>query len=1046
MGSKINIQIPHLLTEAVRNGRAVLMTGAAASADCVNSKGESPPGDARLRDLLSEKFMAKKLPNRTAQNVAQMAIENGAGRSAVYETISNAFSGMKTSEAYRSVTDFNWRAIATTNVDTFLEEAYSDSKRRRQTLIPFVKDSDPVDERLRQASSPLQYLKLHGCLNHRLDPDIPLILSWEQSDQFSANRIKLFQRLNEMAHNSTMIFAGYSMADDHISQLVHRLDAKNRSRWYIVAHDAEDEDIRFWASRNIEVIKCKFHDFMSALDVALPALLRFFTPSSEAALFPLRAYYASEIEESEAVRAALTKDLVLVHSGMPAQEQTAERFYSGYDTGFGAILKRLDARRKVTEDLLFKALLELESPSEPSLFVLRGPGGSGKTIALKRAAFDAATANSALVLWLREAGQLRSEVFLEIADLVRRPIYLFVDEVALHVDNMTSFLRTMKIRKVPVIVIGAEREADWRTYCENLEEVLIPQFLRVGTLHSAEVETLLDLLERYNCLGDLKGKKRSEQVKAFMAEEKANRQLLVALHVLTRGLPFEKIILSEFEAIQPEEARRLYLDIATMNQFNVPVRAGTVSRASGIDFRDYQDKFFLPLKDIISTAVDPYTQDYVYRTRHPLVAEIVFRQVCRDDALRAEQFIHLIGGFDVGYSSDARALEGICRGRSLTDAFSEVEHARSIYRAAVDAAPKLPYLNQQWAIFESTHPLGDLLDAETLAEAACEAEPRTSSFLHTRAEIARKRAKREQSSVLKEQLRRLARKYLDRMPNGDRFAVLSRCKLLVDEVSDFGDSLSGSESEREADDRALALKLRDATTALARAQQDFPDDPEPNETEARLWDELKEKGRALSALERAWKKLPRHMGVAVKLSQIYAAAGRIEDQGAILREALDREPDDREANMAMALFVLNGQDPDLGLAESRLRQSFIPGDQNYEARYLLAQLLFHRGYFVSSDSLFNEIDSRAPKNFRKFTPRVDNPITKLLPKYMGSVDKVGQGFFFVRTGSYHSGIYAHRLSFDEAVVDEIELGRSIDFRIRFTRKGPVAVDIAVRDI
>ena len=42
-----------------------------------------------------------------------------------------------------------------------------------------------------------------------------------------------------------------------------------------------------------------------------------------------------------------------------------------------------------------------------------------------------------------------------------------------------------------------------------------------------------------------------------MGEEQANRQLLVALHVLTKGLPFEKIVLNEYESVRPEQARRL---------------------------------------------------------------------------------------------------------------------------------------------------------------------------------------------------------------------------------------------------------------------------------------------------------------------------------------------------------------------------------------------------------------------------------------------------------------------------------------------------------
>ncbi len=108
-------------------------------------------------------------------------------------------------------------------------------------------------------------------------------------------------------------------------------------------------------------------------------------------------------------------------------------------------------------------------------------------------------------------------------------------------------------------------------------------------------------LERHNCLGELTRIERSKQVAEFMSEERADRQLLVALHELTQGIPFEKIVLDEYDRV-PEKARRLYLDIATMHQFAVPVRAGTISRVSGIRFRDYEQEFFEPLKDMVTVV------------------------------------------------------------------------------------------------------------------------------------------------------------------------------------------------------------------------------------------------------------------------------------------------------------------------------------------------------------------------------------------------------------------------------------------------------------
>jgi hypothetical protein len=454
-----------------------------------------------------------------------------------------------------------------------------------------VKDDEPVDERMRSSLNPLQYLKLHGCLNHRLDKDIPLVLSWEQYAAYSKHRNRLFGRLNDLAHECPILFIGYALGDAHIRDLTYRLEQSSRPKWYIVDPEAEDEDRNFWSTKNVEVIKCRFGQFMKALDAAIPPLMRIGSTSPSEVHFPLRRFYSTSAEESDLVRGSLAKDLTFVHATMPVAEQTAERFYSGYDTGWGCITQRLDARRKITDDLLYKALLENEAPTDPIFILLKGPAGAGKTIALKRAAFDAATAYDAIVLWLEESGQLRSDVFIEIADLVRLPIYLFVDQVALHVEKLVPFMIAMKAKHAPVVIIGAEREADWATYCSDLQIVLPPHSMRVGPLASSEIEVLLDLLERHNCLGELKSKTHEQRVAAFASEEYADRQLLVALHVLTRGLPFEKIVLDEYESVHSEQAQRLYLDIASLNQFGVSVRAGTIKRISGIDFEDYQTKF-----------------------------------------------------------------------------------------------------------------------------------------------------------------------------------------------------------------------------------------------------------------------------------------------------------------------------------------------------------------------------------------------------------------------------------------------------------------------
>jgi hypothetical protein len=545
----VRVEIPSPLADSVRNKRAILFLGAGASKEAKNATGQTPPDADQLRDILAERFFGQPMKTRDVMAVAEMAIASSSGTGLVYNAVRQAFEGFQPSKAHKLISAFNWRAIATTNYDLLVEKAYSASPQRLQTLVPFVKDDEPIEEKLQAAVYPVQYLKLHGCLDHILDPDIPLILSRESYANYASNRTRLFNRLKDYARESTVIFAGYRLDDPHIRDLIYKIDSSHRPRWYIVTPDAEDYDIAFWGTRNVEVLKLRFGEFMQVLDAAVPPLWRALPAVTDVADFPVRKFFITNTQESDLLRVSLTTDLTFVHAGMPSADQLPQQFYEGYDTGWGAIIRRFDVRRKVEEDLMFKVLLENEKPTGPLVFILRGPGGSGKTIALKRTAFEAATASDALVLWLEETGALRPQAFVELYELTKRPIYLFVDQMALHVDKLHVLLKVVASKSLPLIVVGAERDADWSTYGGTFDDDFSPKFLRVGNLSITEIEGLLDLLERHDCLGLLKEKRREDQVKAFA--ERADRQLLVALHELTQGKPFEEIILAEHQRVHP---------------------------------------------------------------------------------------------------------------------------------------------------------------------------------------------------------------------------------------------------------------------------------------------------------------------------------------------------------------------------------------------------------------------------------------------------------------------------------------------------------------
>jgi len=320
------------------------------------------------------------MKNRDVMAVAEMAIESSGGSGLVFDVVRQAFDGFQPSKAHKLIRAFNWRMIATTNYDLLVERAYSASPQRIQALIRFVKDDEPIEEKLQAAIHPVQYLKLHGCLEHIYDPDIPLILSRERFASYSDNRTRLFNRLRDLARESSVIFVGYRLDDPHIRDLIYKMESSQRPRWYLVTPDVEDEDVNFWGTKNVELLKLRFGELMDALDAAIPPLWRALPAVTDVAGFPVRKFFVTQTEESALLRVALTTDLTFVHAGMPYREQLPQRFYEGYDTGWGGIIRRFDERRRVEDDLMFKVLLENENPTAPLLFILRGPAGQEKPL------------------------------------------------------------------------------------------------------------------------------------------------------------------------------------------------------------------------------------------------------------------------------------------------------------------------------------------------------------------------------------------------------------------------------------------------------------------------------------------------------------------------------------------------------------------------------------------------------------------------------------------------------------------------------------------
>lgn len=1031
------VDIPPALVEAIKEQRAVLFLGAGAGRGAVHPKGLQIPTGDQLRDLICDKFLGGKLKDRPLIMISAMAA-NEVGLATFQLFIRDLFLPFEPATFHDLIPTFRWRAITTTNFDLIIERSYARTPGRLQNLVKSVKDGDSFDARQNREVNPVGYHKLHGCIDFYTDAEIPLILGTEQYASYEKNRLRFYQRFRDLGYECPFIFAGYSISDPHIQRVLFDLTdpAIKRPPFYLVSPGITDVEIRYWASHRVIAINATLAEFLQELDRTIPAAARAIPIGIGGGLLSIRSHYGvSGATEPAVIRSYLESDVTHIHSGLVAERQDPEQFYRGNDQGWGSILQNLDAHRSVTDSVLVDAvLLPDENRKTIELFMLKGPAGNGKTVALKRVAWEAAVTYGSLAIYVDAPAGLRIDPLQEIYALTGKRTILFVDRVALVRHEIRELLNAARGRNVPLTIIGAERDNEWNVYCDQLEPFVRQEF-PVRYLNEKEISDLVALLERHKALGLLKDKSPAERMQAFI--EVAQRQLLVALHQVTLGVAFEDIIYDEYKSIPSDTARALYLDICALHQFGANVRAGLISRASGINFDRFEREFFAPLENVVHIVRDRHTKDVYYKSRHQHVAEMLFNRALPTAEDRFDLLARLLRSINIDYVSDKETFSRLIRGRGIAEIFPNIEIGRLFYDRVQEAVPDDPFVFHQRAVFEMQHPGGSLFQAEAAANRAFALNETSSSIQHTQAEIARRRANETDDPLMKRALRRTTREKLGNVASRlSEYDLNTSARLAFDEFRELSDSLQVVDEANPP--QALIDAARDTEQAIQRGLQLFPESSDILATEASFRDYLDQAGRAEHALKRAFAINPRQDWLALRLARKYREKGDLPAAQRILEQCLQQNPSSKIARLEMGRLLIGLGNQTQGM--EHLQRSFTEGDNHYEAQFWFARELFLSGHFEAAKKLFGSINERAPGRFRSRSSAIVEangaPVA-----FEGSMKRKEEGYGFVKVTQFTEDIFASRAESQQSAWEGLRNGQDIECYIGFTRRGPRAVDV-----
>ena len=954
----MNVEIPPARLNKIRNQEVILFLGAGASVGATHPQAHPVPLNDSLRDLLSDRFLAGALKKKSLAEVADYCI-NESDLGAVQTYIRDVFEKFGPADHHKLIPQFRWHSIATTNYDLILEGAYSASASSLQTLVVHLRNGDRIDHDMRRFSHGVPLMKLHGCISVSTDKSLPLILSSEQYLKYLTNRTNLIDRLRIHAREETILFCGYSIGDPHIKQILFDLedDQMSRPRYYAVMYDVDPIEVRYWQKNRVTIINASFCEFMSALDHSIPSHSRTVPANWGGGSLSTRRHYAvASATETSALAAFLDQDVLHVREDMPISSVEPKQFYRGSDGGWAGISQTLDASRNITDTILADVVLRDDGgpKGRPELFVLKGPAGSGKTTVLKRIAWEAARTFDKLVLWFREGGALRPAELDELAGLTRKRFFLVIDRAATNSEAIADLYYHAQNVSMPVTILTAERENEWNVHCEDLDANVEKEYpLRI--LSEKEIDSLLTKLTEHRALGMLSDLTREEQVDAFL--KKAERQLLVALYEATQGKPFEDILYDEYQRIIPPEAQVLYLDVCTMNRLAVPVRAGLISRISGIRFADFRERFFRPLAFIINAYEDRYIRDMVYTTRHAHIADIVFQRALPKPEDRYNQLIRVADGLNIDYSSDNIAYRYLFRARNIIELVSSYDLCKRFFTYFEDKIGDQAFFYHQIGILEMRHHAGDLAKAQVYLEKAAEIAPRDLSIRHSLANLDRARSMRTDNPVLRQAFRTSARKRLSGLTKNtstNAYGFHTTAVIALDELKEIIEAVANGADDPLKEQQVINTAKRVAE-ALDKGLNRFPEDESLTALRAEYEVTLGQQSKAESLLRRTFAANPRQDWVAIRLARMHLARSDTAGAVDVLKQCLAANPNSRSVNFELAKILISGGFNDNASILHYLRQSFVQGDDNHSHQFWYARQLFLSGRQDEAQEYFDHI-------------------------------------------------------------------------------------------
>jgi hypothetical protein len=599
--------------------------------------------------------------------------EEKKSRSKLIACLRGMFNKIRVTGALLNLPLYDWKNIYTTNYDKLIEQAYA--KKDKQISV-ITSNYDFREQKYPEAT---KLYKLHGCIEKDISDDgcqSRIIISESDYDNTSEYREALWDAFRHDINSSSVVIVGYSLADQHIKDLVSRAISINNKSYSpasinLVLYVKDEGRAALLERRGVKVSFGGVDDFFLELQKKN-------TPNR-----PVYKSTGDPLENQPLLQPVTLK----VDDELRNIPKNVSAMFQGWPATYSDIQANLTFDRSISKELESKLNLD-----EILCVCLLGASGMGKSTTARKVILRLKT--SGFHCWEHKGSHklLYDEWRFVAEDLKTRNEkgILFVDDGHNHLFEINNLIDLLSANNNSYLkIVTTSTRNNWHPRVKTPNFFLKGKEFLLRKLNEIEIEGLLSLVESHSDLQPLiessfSGFSKSERKRRLVV--KCESDTFVCLKNIFASEQFDDIVLREFAELD-DKLQEIYRLVSAMESAGVNVHRQLVIRLLGIS-PEAVSASLINLVDIIHEyTISEREGIYGWKGRHPVITDIITKYKMPDENEYYKLFETVIDNIIPTYDVEIRTIKQLCSFDSGISRFPDKQKRNTLLRKMISIVP-----------------------------------------------------------------------------------------------------------------------------------------------------------------------------------------------------------------------------------------------------------------------------------------------------------------------------------------------------------------------